>query len=74
MALTFEWDENKAILNVQNHDITFDEATTVFGDTDAITIFDASHSIDEDRFITIGSSHRRRILVVVRTERDPNIR
>jgi len=74
MALTFEWDEDKAIRNEENHSISFDEATTVFGDPDAITIFDADHSVDEDRFITIGRSNRSRVLVVVYTEREPNIR
>ncbi len=74
MALTFEWNENKAFTNEQNHGVTFDEAATVFGDPDALTIFDDDHSIDEDRFITIGLSNRNRVLVVVYTEREPNIR
>ncbi len=46
----------------------------MFGDPDALTIFDDDHSIDEDRFITIGLSNRNRVLVVVYTEREPNIR
>ncbi len=74
MALTFEWDEHKAVINEQKHDVTFDEAKTVFGDPDALTIFDDQHSLVEDRFLTIGRSHRTRVLVVVYTERDPNIR
>ncbi|MDP9313484.1 MAG: BrnT family toxin, partial [Chloroflexota bacterium] len=43
----------------------------MFGDPDALTIFDDDHSIDEDRFITIGLSNRNRVLVVVYTEREP---
>ena len=74
IALMFEWDEPKAMLNEQKHSVSFDEATTVFGDPDAITIFDAYHSLDEDRFITVGRSNHSRVLVVVYTERDPNIR
>ncbi len=74
MALTFEWDEDKAIASERNHGVTFDEAATVFGDPDALTIFDDYHSVQEDRFLTIGLSHRSRVLVVVYTEREPNIR
>lgn len=74
MALTFEWDEHKALMNEHNHGVTFDEAATVFGDPDALTIFDEYHSIDEDRYITLGVSNRRRVLIVVYTEREPNIR
>ena len=74
MALTFEWDEHKALRNEQKHSVSFDEATTVFGDPDAMTIFDAYHSVNEDRFITIGLSNHGRVLVVVYTEREPNIR
>ncbi len=74
MALTFEWDDDKAIANERNHGVTFDEAATVFGDPDALTIFDAYHSTAEERFITIGFSNRSRVVVVVYTEREPNLR
>lgn len=74
MALMFEWDEHKAARNEQNHGVSFDEATTVFGDPDAITIFDTYHSSNEDRFVAIGFSRQGRVLVVVYTERDSNIR
>jgi uncharacterized DUF497 family protein len=74
MALTFEWDEHKALMNEHNHGVTFDEAATVFGDPDALTIFDEYHSINEERYITLGVSNRRRVLIVVYTEREPNIR
>ena len=74
MALTFEWDDDKAIANDRKHGVTFDEAVTVFGDPDALTIFDEYHSTAEARFITIGFSHRSRVVVVVYTEREPNLR
>jgi uncharacterized DUF497 family protein len=74
MALTFEWDEHKALMNEHNHGVTFDEAATVFGDPDALTIFDEYHSINEERYITLGVSNRRRVLIVVYTEHEPNIR
>lgn len=33
--LTFEWDENKNIINEEKHDVSFEEAKTVFYDEDA---------------------------------------
>jgi uncharacterized DUF497 family protein len=74
MALEFEWDLAKAELNLKEHGISFDEATTVFRDTLSITISDPDHSDSEDRFIDIGMSHRMQLLVVSYTERKDKIR
>jgi uncharacterized protein len=74
MALEFEWDPAKAELNLKEHGISFDEATTVFRDTLSITISDPDHSDSEDRFIDIGMSHRMQLLVVSYTERKDKIR
>ena len=38
MKLLFEWDAAKARSNLKKHGITFEEATTVFGDSRALTI------------------------------------
>lgn len=70
----FEWDENKARDNIRNHHVTFEEAETIFDDPLAITVPDPHHSIREERFIDIGQSNRKRILVVVYTERKHVIR
>ena len=72
--LTFEWDANKARTNLVKHAVSFQEATTVFGDSVSITIPDPAHSQAENRFIVLGRSHQSRILVVVHTERGDNIR
>ena len=74
MALEFEWDPAKAELNLKEHGVSFDEATTVFRDTLSITISDPDHSDSEDRFIDIGMSHRMQLLVVSYTERKDKIR
>ena len=74
MKLNFEWDEEKARANLQKHKVSFDEATTVFSDPFSITIPDLDHSMDEQRYIDIGSSDKGRTLVVVYTERGANIR
>jgi uncharacterized DUF497 family protein len=74
MGLEFEWDEKKAGNNVKKHGVSFEEASTVFGDPLARTIPDPLHSAGEDRFVTLGESLRRRLLVVVFTERGEKIR
>ncbi len=72
--LLFEWDPNKAKENIETHGISFDEASTAFGDTLSLAIYDPLHSEEEDRLILIGNSHRNRLLVIVHTERAENIR
>jgi len=52
--MRFSWDPNKDLLNQQDHGITFQEATTVSGDSLAVIVSDPDHSIGEQRFITIG--------------------
>ncbi|MGA2062664.1 MAG: BrnT family toxin [Thermoguttaceae bacterium] len=74
MGFVFEWDDKKAALNLAKHGVSFDEACTVFGDPLAITIDDPLHSEDEERFITLGYSHRGRLLVIIFVERRENIR
>jgi uncharacterized protein len=72
--MDFEWDPNKAEINLRKHGISFAEAGTVFGDELAITVPDPDHSKDENRYITIGWSNRRRLLIVSHTDRDDKIR
>ena len=72
--MRFEWDPAKAKLNVEFHGVTFEEATTVFGDPLAGTIYDPEHSEREHRFVTIGKSESQGLLVVVHTERGDAIR
>ena len=72
MELKFEWDKEKAKLNLQKHGIQFETAAKVFLDKNRIEIFDQTHSIEEDRYITIGLAGD--VLFVVYTERNPKIR
>ena len=67
--MEFEWDPKKATTNVQKHDVTFQEAATVFGDPLAITFEDPDHSTDENRYITFGLSLQKRLIIVSHTER-----
>ena len=70
----FEWDEDKAQANVQDHGVTFDEAATVLLDPLASTIPDPDHSLGEERYLTIGLSTQGRLLVVSYTERQGRFR
>jgi len=72
--MQFEWDEAKSTANLRKHGVGFEESVTVFGDPRSLTIFDAEHSDQEDRYIDIGLSSSGRVLVVVYTERDDSIR
>jgi uncharacterized DUF497 family protein len=74
MALTFEWDKQKAVENRRKHGVSFEEAATVFGDPLSITIPDPLHSHRENRFVIIGRSTRHVLLVVVHTDRKGMIR
>jgi uncharacterized DUF497 family protein len=74
MSLNFTWDERKDKRNLKKHGVSFEEASTVFGDPLARTIHDPLHSEIEDRFVSIGESVSRRLLVVVFTDRGDQIR
>lgn len=62
--MRFEWDENKAQLNIKKHGVSFTEAETAFYDASALLISDPEHSDDEERFILLGMSRNARLLVV----------
>ena len=62
--MRFEWDPNKNESNQRKHGVSFEEASTVFYDENALLISDPDHSDEEDRFILLGLSRRLRRLVV----------
>ena len=67
MNYNFEWDTNKARANLSKHKISFEGATSVFRDENAISISDVEHSYDEERWLTIGMDEVTRTLVVIHT-------
>ena len=73
-GIAFEWDRGKDSANRRKHGIGFAEASTVFDDPLSITIPDPDHSIDEERFVIIGTSGQHSLLIVVHTIRDERIR
>lgn len=74
MKVTVEWEPIKAKTNWRKHGVTFEQAATVFNDSLSFTIPDPLHSEVEERFVIIGQSIRKRLLVVVHTDRGDNIR
>ena len=68
--MLFEWDPKKAAANLEKHGVSFDEASTVFGDPLAITIPDPDHSAEEQRFLTTGMSSGHRLIIISHTDRE----
>jgi len=68
----FGWDELKAKKNKSKHGISFADTFAVFEDPNAITLEDSRRG--EQRYVTIGMDAFGRILVVVYTWREENIR
>ena len=72
--MQFEWNKEKAEANLKKHEVSFDEAETVFDDPLFVIFADPDHSFEENRFIIMGESNQNRLLVVSYTERPAKIR
>ncbi len=72
--MKFEWNGTKAAVNLRKHGVSFDEAATVFADILSYSFPDQEHSDDETRFLIIGMSETKRILVVSHTNRGEQTR
>jgi hypothetical protein len=70
----FEWDPRKASENMRRHGVTFQEAASAFYDPLAVEFPDPDHSLEEDRYITIGMSSAGRLLLVPHAHRGDRIR
>mgnify|MGYP005613789695 CR=1 FL=1 len=73
-TLRFEWDPQKAAINRTKHKVSFEEAVTVLGDSFGRITDDPRHSNTEERHVFLRQSARRRLLVVMFTERGQAIR
>ena len=74
MAVTFEWDPEKAAKNLAKHGVHFDEASTVFSDPLGRIVDDPRHSRGEERLVLIGLSRAQRLLAVMFRDRKNQIR
>ena len=66
--MRFSWDPKNAASNLNKHGVSFEEAASVFGDRLSDTFPDPDHSLEEYRFVIIGSSESGKILVVAHTD------
>lgn len=71
--MQFEWDNEKAEVNLKKHDVSFEEASTVFGDSLARIFDDEAHSFIERRSGIVGHSVQNRLLIIAFTERENDI-
>jgi len=74
LALEFEWDPRKDAANIAKHDVSFEEAATVFGDPLGRITRDPRHSEVEERLVLLGLSSSQRLLAVMFTDRRETIR
>lgn len=65
--LDIAWDPVKAASNLAKHGVAFAQAATVLLDPLAVTVFDAGHSQDEERWFTLGMSNEGKLLAVAHT-------
>ena len=65
MRYYFEWDPQKAKINLKKHKVSFERACTVFKDPNALSIYDEEHSEEDDRWITLGMDINGTLLEVV---------
>ena len=67
MRYEFDWDPRKERTNTRKHHISFRQAATIFRDPGQLSIYDAEHSYDEDRWISIGLDNLGVLRVVIHT-------
>jgi uncharacterized DUF497 family protein len=71
--MSYQWDPKKAASNLTKHGIDFADAVSVLEDDWALTIRH-HYEENEERFVTVGTDLFGRIVVVVYTERNEDIR
>jgi uncharacterized DUF497 family protein len=74
LDVRFEWNPEKADANLSKHGVSFEEARTVFSDPMFLIFGDPDHSLAEKRFLAVGMSDRKRLLIVSYTERHTSTR
>ena len=68
--IKFEWDGPKAAANLRKHQVSFEEAKSIFFDEFGVQFFDEEHSSDEERFLMLGMSSEAKLLIVCHCERE----
>lgn len=73
MSDQFEWDEEKNLINIKKHQISFTEASEIFN-YPIITKIDNRYDYNEKREISLGKLNNEIIVVMVHTDRNKKIR
>ena len=68
--IKFDWDESKAAANLKKHQVSFEEAKSIFFDEFGVQFFDEDPSSDEERFLMLGMSSEAKLLIVCHCERE----
>jgi len=68
--IEFEWNPSKAISNKKKHNVSFEEAQSVFYDDFAVQFYDRENSETEDRFLMLGLSNESKLLLVCHCEKE----
>ena len=68
--IKFDWDESKAAANLKKHQVSFEEAKSIFFDEFGVQFFYEDHSSDEERFLMLGMSSEAKLLIVCHCERE----
>lgn len=69
--MKFVWDPNKEAINIKKHGIDFSTASHVFSDYQRLEQHDLEHSLEEDRYKTIGMLNNTLLIVcVIYTQRN----
>ncbi|MDQ7085460.1 MAG: BrnT family toxin [Sulfurovum sp.] len=70
--MKIEWSDEKNKINIEKHQISFDEAKEVFLDAMHISRLDHRFDYFEERWITLGKTSKDKILVVANMFFDEN--
>jgi uncharacterized DUF497 family protein len=73
-VIRIEWSARKNRSNVAKHNVDFTEAATLFDDPAHVSINDPDHSFSENRYISIGPSANRRLIIMAHTFENDKIR
>lgn len=72
--IEFEWDQWNIQKNELKHGVSSTEAESCFFDASYLLVKDLKHSVSEKRFILLGWSSERRVLLIGFTLRQRKIR
>jgi uncharacterized DUF497 family protein len=63
--MNYEWDQTKNLENIRKHKVSFEQAKIALEDPYRLCFYDEAHSLNEDRYIVIGSAERRTLFLSI---------